>query len=75
MGHRNKKMQEFTEGILGNGNEKKRKKESKEQTAFRLGQMVSIAGDTTSFELRPTGTGENKKVIISNKEYKRRMGL
>jgi len=53
--------------------EKARMQKMKEDNSFRLGQMISNKGDTTSFELRPTGTGENKKNIISNEEYKRRM--
>jgi hypothetical protein len=53
--------------------EKARMQKMKKDNSFRLGQMISNKGDTTSFEFRPTGTGENKKNIISNEEYKRRM--
>jgi len=53
--------------------EKARMQKMKEDNSFRLGQMISNQGDTTSFELRPTGTGETTKKIISNEEYKKRM--
>ena len=53
--------------------EKARMQKMKEDNSFRLGQMISNKGDTTSFELRPTGTGETVKKPISNEEYKKRM--
>tara|TARA_R110002110_G_scaffold259387_3_gene475166 strand:- start:1181 stop:1672 length:492 start_codon:yes stop_codon:yes gene_type:complete len=61
-------------------------KTGKLNTAFRLGQKVSNAGDTTSFELRPGKTeivdDEDFGIVpmttyeefgISNQEYRRRM--